>query len=71
MWHAELAKTPVRVSGLRPGPMRTALRARAFVEEDDRIARDPVAYAGACVELLSPAGAPHRGRIHAPGPALL
>jgi NAD(P)-dependent dehydrogenase (short-subunit alcohol dehydrogenase family) len=71
MWHAELAKTPVRVSGLRPGPMRTALRARAFVEEDDRIARDPAAYAGACVELLSPAGAAHRGRIHAPGPALL
>jgi hypothetical protein len=51
--------------------MRTALRARAFVEEDDRIARDPAAYAGACVELLSPAGAAHRGRIHAPGPALL
>lgn len=68
MWHAELANTSVRVSGIRPGPMRTALRARAFVEEDDRIARDPGIYAGACVELLSPAGAAHRGRIHAPDP---
>lgn len=68
MWHAELANTPVRVSGLRPGPMRTALRARAFVEEDDRIARDPAAYAGACVELLSPAGVAHRGRILAAAP---
>jgi hypothetical protein len=59
------------VSGIRPGPMRTALRARAFVEEDDRIARDPVVYAAACVELLSPAGATHRGRIHTPDPAPL
>lgn len=46
----------VRVAALRPGPMRTALRARAYVEEDDRIARDPAAYADAAVALL--AGAP-------------
>jgi len=68
MLHAELANTSVRVAGLRPGPMRTSLRARAFVEEDDRVARDPIAYAGACVELLSPAGIAHRGRILEPGP---
>lgn len=63
MLHAELANSPVRVSGLQPGPMRTALRARAYVEEDDRTARAPEAYAADCVTLLSPAGAGQRGRI--------
>lgn len=63
MLHAELANSTVRVSGLRPGPMRTPLRARAFVEENDRIARDPSAYAPACVTLLSSAGAAHRGLV--------
>lgn len=66
--HAELARGPVRVAGLAPGPMRTPLRARAFVEEDDRIAADPAHYAAACVELLSPAGAVHRGGVWAPVP---
>ena len=63
MLHAELANGPVRISGLQPGPMRTGLRASAFVEEDDRLARDPSVYADACVALLSAAGAAHRGSI--------
>ncbi|RDZ29220.1 SDR family NAD(P)-dependent oxidoreductase [Lysobacter silvisoli] len=64
MLHAELgANSPVRVSGLQPGPMRTALRGKAYVEENDRAARDPGAYADACVTLLSPAGAAHRGQV--------
>ena len=66
--HAELGAGPVRVHGLRPGPMRTPLRARAHVADDDRRARDPAAAADACVTLLSPAGAPHRGRAWAPAP---
>jgi NAD(P)-dependent dehydrogenase (short-subunit alcohol dehydrogenase family) len=66
MLHAELANGPVRVSALQPGPMRTGLRAMAFVEEDDRIARDPALYADACVMLLSAAGATHRGQLWAP-----
>ncbi len=66
MLHAELANTPVRVAGLQPGPMRTTLRAMAYVEEDDRIARDPATYAQACVTLLSAAGATHRGQIWTP-----
>lgn len=66
MLQAELANSTIRVSGLQPGPMRTPLRAKAYVEEGDRAARDPVVYAGACVTLLSPAGAEHRGRIWAP-----
>lgn len=65
--HAELARGPVRVAGLRPGPMRTTLRARAFVEEDDRVALDPARYAPACVELLAPRGAAHRGAVWSPG----
>ncbi|RPE81100.1 SDR family NAD(P)-dependent oxidoreductase [Vulcaniibacterium tengchongense] len=64
--HEELRNGPVRVAGLQPGPMRTALRARAYVEDADRAARDPADYAEACVTLLSPAGAAHRGRIWAP-----
>lgn len=63
MLHAELSNSTVRVAGLEPGPMRTPLRARAFVDENDRNARDPAEYAEACVQLLSPAGAMHRGRV--------
>ncbi len=66
MLHAELARSPVRVSGLQPPPMRTALRARAHVEEDDRVARDPGDVAAACITLLAPEGATHRGRIWSP-----
>ena len=66
MLAAELAGTPVRVAGLQPGPMRTGLRARAYAEDHDRRLADAAAYAGACVTLLSPAGAAHRGTIWAP-----
>ena len=68
MLHAELANSSVRVAGLRPGPMRTGLRAMAFVEENDRDARDPAVYAPACVALLSAAGMIHRGTIWSPHP---
>lgn len=68
MLHAELRHSPVRVAGLQPGPMRTPLRSKAYVEENDRLARDPTAYAGACVTLLSPEGAAHRGTVWAPQP---
>lgn len=66
MLHAELANTTVRVSGLQPGPMRTALRAKAYVEESVKLAADPDRYAPACVSLLSRAGAGHRGQVWAP-----
>lgn len=65
--HSELAHGPVRVAGLMPGPMRTPLRARSHVEDGDRLALDPAHYAGACVDLLSPAGAAHRGTVWSPG----
>ena len=69
MLDAELGpNSPVRVSGLQPGPMRTTLRGRAYVADSDTDARDPAEYAQACVDLLSPAGARYRGRILAPDP---
>jgi NAD(P)-dependent dehydrogenase (short-subunit alcohol dehydrogenase family) len=67
MLQAELGpNSPVRVSGLSPGPMRTPLRANAFVAEHDRAAIDPSRVAVRCVELLSPAGAAHRGQVWSP-----
>lgn len=66
MLHAELAASSVRVAGLAPGPMRTPLRARAYVEEDAADAEDAAAYAPACVSLLSAAGREYRGRIWEP-----
>jgi NAD(P)-dependent dehydrogenase (short-subunit alcohol dehydrogenase family) len=63
MLHAEQGTGPLRIAGLQPGPMRTPLRAKAFVDDLDRDARDPSIAAEACVELLSAAGAAHRGTI--------
>ncbi len=63
MLHAELANSSVRVSALQPGPMRTALRARAYADGGDRDATDAASYAPACVTLLSAAGAAHRGQV--------
>ncbi|AWV06663.1 SDR family NAD(P)-dependent oxidoreductase [Marilutibacter maris] len=68
MLHQELANGPVRVSGLRPGPMRTPLRSRAYADETDDRVRDPAAYAPACVTLLSSAGMAHRGQVWTPEP---
>ena len=66
MLHHELMGSNVRVSGLRPGPMRTPLRSRAYADDNDPSTRDPVAYAPACVTLLSAQGRVHRGQIWSP-----
>jgi NAD(P)-dependent dehydrogenase (short-subunit alcohol dehydrogenase family) len=66
MLHEELGRSPVRVSALQPGPMRTPLRARAYVNEEDVLSRDPALYAEACVTLLSVAGDVHRGSVWSP-----
>lgn len=63
MLQAELGEHGPRISGLRPGPMRTALRGKAFQPNTDLKAKPPGDYAAACVELLSVAGAAQRGRI--------
>jgi NAD(P)-dependent dehydrogenase (short-subunit alcohol dehydrogenase family) len=57
----ETANSPVRVSALRPGPMRTGLRARAWFGEDPATVTPPAVYAPACVFLLSADGAAWRG----------
>ena len=64
--HAELANSSVRVSGLAPGPMRTPLRAKVFVEEDTADTCDVAAVAPACVHLLSAAGVEQRGTLWVP-----
>ena len=66
MLSAELAASTVRVSGLHPRPMRTPLRAKAYVDDEDQAARDPSDYAEACVTLLSSAGQTHRGQVWSP-----
>lgn len=63
MLQAEIGAQGPRISGLRPGPMRTGLRARAYQANADTVARPAADYADACVTLLSPAGAPWRGRV--------
>ncbi len=61
--HDETDNSTVRVSALQPGPMRSNIRARAFVEEAATRVPSPFAYADSCVHLLSPAGASARGQV--------
>ncbi|MFN7519918.1 MAG: SDR family NAD(P)-dependent oxidoreductase [Lysobacteraceae bacterium] len=68
MLHHETEASTVRVSALQPGPMRTPLRARAFVDEAALRVPSASAYASACVHLLSLAGAALRGQVHVPAP---
>lgn len=63
MLQAELGVHGPRISGLRPGPMRTALRARAFQPNTDLKAAPAAEYASACVALLSASGGAQRGKI--------
>lgn len=63
MLQAEQGVSGPRISGLRPGPMRTGLRSRAYQLNVDPDARPASDYAAACVELLSPAGAVWRGKV--------
>ncbi|GHB98324.1 SDR family NAD(P)-dependent oxidoreductase [Thermomonas carbonis] len=63
MLQAELGEHGPCISGFRPGPMRTALRGKAYQPNADAEARAPADYAAACVELLSPVGSASRGRI--------
>jgi NAD(P)-dependent dehydrogenase (short-subunit alcohol dehydrogenase family) len=64
--HEELESSSVRVHGLNPGPMRSAVRNRAYIDEAATRWPKPEAYAGACVQLLSAAGAEWRGNIYSP-----
>lgn len=59
----ELENSPVRVHGLLPPPLKSALRARAWIADRDPAAEDPARAAAAAVALLGPAGALFRGAI--------
>jgi len=59
----EQAGGPLRVHGLQPGPMRTALRSRAWFSEDAGQWPPAEAYAQACVWLLSAAARPQNGSV--------
>lgn len=69
MLQAELGAAGPRISGLRPGPMRTGLRATAYQLNVDPEARPATDYAPACVELLAPAASAWRGKIRDLQPA--
>lgn len=60
---AEHEAGPLRVHGFEPGPMRTALRARAWFSENAGQWPLPSAYAQALVFLLTPDAAPHQGKV--------
>jgi NAD(P)-dependent dehydrogenase (short-subunit alcohol dehydrogenase family) len=59
---AECAGTNVKVNLFSPGPLRTAMRARAMPGEDPAALDPPDAVAPALVELLSP-GCEKNGEI--------
>ncbi len=59
----ELESTTVRVCGVRPGPTRTALRARAWAAEDPSKLPEPPSRAGAFLYLLDPGHEPEAGTI--------
>jgi NAD(P)-dependent dehydrogenase (short-subunit alcohol dehydrogenase family) len=61
--HDETDRGTVRVSALQPGPMRSNIRSRAYVEEAASRVPSPDRYAQACVHLLSAAGVDQRGQV--------
>ena len=66
--HDELKQGPVRIAGLQPAPMRTALRARAWSLDQDDAAGGPGAAAAEAIVLLSPQGLTWRGSVKAVSP---
>ncbi len=53
----------VRVHGFVPGPMRTRLRAKAYLAEDAAELTAAEVYAPACLKLLTEAGVGWRGKM--------
>jgi NAD(P)-dependent dehydrogenase (short-subunit alcohol dehydrogenase family) len=63
MLASEQENSPLRVHGLLPPPLRTALRARAYIAEDPGTLPVPEVLAPAIVYLLGSDGRPARGRV--------
>lgn len=51
---AETRQTPIRVNLVNPGPMRTAMRAKAMPGEDPASLPEPAAIVPALLDLLAP-----------------
>lgn len=66
MLHDETEDSGVRISALQPGPMKTSIRVRAYIDEAATHCPDPSVYASACVYLLSAEGKNARGQILRP-----
>ncbi len=54
VYAAEMERTTVRVNATNPGPLRTAMRAKAFPGEDPMTLRPPSAVAPGIVDMLLP-----------------
>lgn len=64
VYAAENEKTNLRVNLINPGPMRTAMRARAFPSEDPDTLPRPAEIAPLFLELCDPASTRHGEVIH-------
>ncbi|HYL33988.1 MAG TPA: SDR family NAD(P)-dependent oxidoreductase [Stellaceae bacterium] len=62
VYAAEVARTPIRVNLVNPGPVRTRLRAEAFPGEDRATLKAPEEVTGIFVQLAA-ADCPHHGQI--------
>jgi len=55
VYAAELENTKVRVNAFNPGPLRTAIRAKAYPGEDPTTLQPPATVAPKIVDMISPA----------------
>jgi NAD(P)-dependent dehydrogenase (short-subunit alcohol dehydrogenase family) len=55
VYAAEMKNTPVRVNAFNPGPLRTAIRAKAYPGEDPTTLDPPSVVAPRIVDMISPA----------------
>lgn len=65
VYAAEVARTPIRVNLVDPGPVHTRLRAEAFPGEDRATLKAPEDVTGPFVQLAA-ADCPHHGKIVGP-----
>lgn len=63
MLHAETDRTSVRIHGVRPTPMATRLRARAYFAEDSGLLPAPDRCAEAVLKILGDDAHPWRGAV--------
>lgn len=59
VYAAEMASTTVKINAMNPGPLRTALRARAIPGEDPMTLQHPSVVAPDIVRMISPDYAEH------------